>query len=323
MTDLDLVWTVPTVADVPAWTELFAAVEAEDRLGEVLAEEDVGSVLELSYFDAPRDGRLLWSPDGELVASGTVVCTPSARQWRIGLSGTVRPSWRGRGIGTALVKWQVERGLEVAAERLREAVLPAWLEVEAPEEDTSRNALFAEHGFSPVRYYLEMRRPLAEPIPDVAVPRGLSLVPFDPARDAAVRDAHNEAFLDHWGSTGLDAETWAMWVSGHHEFRPDLSFIVLDGEEIAGYAMNSVHPKDWPTLGFTEGWTHQLGVRRPWRGRGVARALLHATFTAFVAEGLEFAALDVDAENPTGALALYSGMGYARDRCRVAWGRDV
>lgn len=323
-------WAVPTVDDVPAWTELFAAVEAEDRLGEVLGEEDVGSVLALSYFDAARDGRLLWSPERELVASGTVVCFPSTRHRRIGLSGTVRPSWRGRGVGTALLTWQIERGLELAAELARaargeaaSAEIAAWLEVEAPEEDTGRNALFTDHGFSPLRYYLEMRRPLGEPFPEVAVPGVLSLVPFDPKRDADVRDAHNEAFLDHWGSTGLDAETWAMWVSGHHDFRPDLSFMVVDGDEIAGYALNSVHPNDWPELGFTEGWTHQLGVRRPWRGKGVARALLHATFNAFATEGLEFATLDVDSENPTGALALYLGMGYARDRCRVAWGRDV
>ena len=173
----ELEWTVPTVADVPAWTELFAAVEAEDRLGEVLGEEDVGSVLGLSYFDAARDGRLLWSPEGELVASGTVVCFPSTRHRRIGLSGTVRPSWRGRGVGTALVTWQIERGLELAAESAAVSPLEAWLEVEAPEEDAVRNELFTEHGFSPLRYYLEMRRPLAEPIIDVAVPGGLSLVP--------------------------------------------------------------------------------------------------------------------------------------------------
>src|SRR4051794_22519159 len=319
----ELVWSAPTVADVPAWTELFAAVEAEDHLGEVLAEEDVGSVLGLSYFDAARDGRLLWTPEGELVASGIVECRPSTRHHRVGLPGTVRPSWRGRGIGSALLTWQVERGLQLAAELGKESRLEGWLELEAPEGDAVRSELFADHGFTPLRYYLEMRRPLNEPIAEVALPAGLTLEPFDRARDADVRVAHNEAFLDHWGSTGLDEETWGLWVSGHHDFRPDLSFVVYDGEQIAGYALNSVHPNDWPLLGFTEGWTHQLGVRRPWRGRGVARALLHATFTAFRAEGLEFAALDVDAENPSGALALYLGMGYARDRCRVAWGRDL
>ena len=58
---------------------------------------------------------------------------------------------------------------------------------------------------------------------------------------------------------------------------------------------------------------------RPWRGRGVAKSLLGATAAAFAREGLDFAALDVDAENPSGALALYEGQGYSRDKTRVAW----
>jgi len=145
----------------------------------------------------------------------------------------------------------------------------------------------------------------------------------DAAADEATRAAHNDTFRDHWGATGLDRETWTTWVTGHHSFRADRSFLVLDAGEIAGYALNSLHPADWPGLGFREGWTHQLGVRRRWRGRGVAKALLHATMRAFAADHLDFAALDVDADNPTGALALYEGVGYRRDRCRVAWAHPL
>ena len=95
------------------------------------------------------------------------------------------------------------------------------------------------------------------------------------------------------------------------------------GEEVAGYAINATHRAEWDALGFSEAWTHQLGVRRAWRGRGIARALLAASMRAFADDGLEFAALDVDAENPTGALALYLGMGYERDRTRVLWARQL
>jgi len=174
-----------------------------------------------------------------------------------------------------------------------------------------------------------MRRPLDATIPEPVVPDGLQLVPFEPGMEESTRQAHNEAFRDHWGSSPIDDETWMTWVTGHRDFRADLSFVMTDGttdsatNEVAGYAINAAHPNDWPALGFTEAWTHQLGVRRPWRGRGVARALLAASMRAFQQVGLEFAALDVDAENPTGALALYQGMGYVRDRSRVAWARQL
>ena len=98
---------------------------------------------------------------------------------------------------------------------------------------------------------------------------------------------------------------------------------MFDGDDIAGYVLNSIHPDDWPGLGFTEGWTHQLGVRRPWRGAASRPSCSTSSAAAFAADGLDFATLDVDAENPTGALGLYESQGYHRDRTRVAWSLPV
>ena len=52
-----------------------------------------------------------------------------------------------------------------------------------------------------------------------------------------------------------------------------------------------------------------LGVRRPWRGRGVGRALLLHTFGEFHRRGVDRVSLGVDAENPTGATRLYESVG--------------
>ena len=201
---------------------------------------------------------------------------------------------------------------------------PGWLEIGASEGDRPREELFAAFGFERLRFYFEMRRPLGELATSPrAVAPPLRIVPYDFAYDDAARAAHNEAFRDHFASHELDAETWHRWVTGHQAFRADCSYLVFDGDEIAGYVLNSIHPDDWPGLGFTEGWTHQLGVRRPWRGRGVATVLLDLSAAAFASEGLDFAALDVDAENPTGALGLYESQGYHRDKTRVAWSLPV
>jgi ribosomal protein S18 acetylase RimI-like enzyme len=77
------------------------------------------------------------------------------------------------------------------------------------------------------------------------------------------------------------------------------------------------------TRGFSEGYTDLLGVRREFRGLGIATALLADAMRRFAAEGLDVASLDVDSENPTGALALYLKMGYQPVNRSLAWDKSL
>jgi ribosomal protein S18 acetylase RimI-like enzyme len=305
--------------DLGAWADALAAIEAVDRTGEIVDREDLAAQLRLSYFEADLDSRLGWV-DGRVVAWGTVLCIPNDRNWRVMIAGAVVPEWRDRGLGSDLVAWQFERSRGVAAGR-GESV-PAWCELGASVEDEARAELFRMFDFAPTRYYPQMRRSLALP-PPVPPLDGLTLARFEPEHDDAVRLVHNEAFIDHFAPMPLDAESWRTWVTGDRHFRPDLSFVVFDEDEIVGYAMNFVYPDEWEALGFREGWTHQLGVRRRWRRRGVASALLDATAAAFAGEGLHQATLEVDAESLTGAFALYERRGYVRGRTWVLWTRPL
>jgi ribosomal protein S18 acetylase RimI-like enzyme len=53
-----------------------------------------------------------------------------------------------------------------------------------------------------------------------------------------------------------------------------------------------------------------IGVIPAWRGRRVASALLGHALHLFQAEGLQQAALEVDTQNPSGALGLYEKHGF-------------
>ena len=57
------------------------------------------------------------------------------------------------------------------------------------------------------------------------------------------------------------------------------------------------------------GWVGEIGVLATHRGRGIAGALLRRSFATFAARGFGRVMLNVDAENPTGATALYEGVG--------------
>ena len=49
---------------------------------------------------------------------------------------------------------------------------------------------------------------------------------------------------------------------------------------------------------------------RPWRGRGVARALIAASFPLLRERGMTEGALGVDTQNEFGALRLYERCGF-------------
>jgi ribosomal protein S18 acetylase RimI-like enzyme len=94
-------------------------------------------------------------------------------------------------------------------------------------------------------------------------------------------------------------------MTGYEGFDPSLFFLAMDGDEIAGI---SLCPPSAIGDG-TMGWVGTLGVRRPWRKRGLGLALLRHSFGEFYRRGMHKVGLGVDAENLTGALRLYENAG--------------
>jgi ribosomal protein S18 acetylase RimI-like enzyme len=66
-----------------------------------------------------------------------------------------------------------------------------------------------------------------------------------------------------------------------------------------------------------------LGVRRPWRRRGLALALLLHSFHELEARGMDRVALGVDAESLTGAVRLYEKAGMRVVRQSDTWEKPL
>jgi ribosomal protein S18 acetylase RimI-like enzyme len=90
---------------------------------------------------------------------------------------------------------------------------------------------------------------------------------------------------------------------GGERFDPELWFLACDGKEIAGVALNYYDEK------AETGWVDHLGVRRPWRRRGIGKALLLHTFGEFHRRGIRRVKLSVDSKSLTDAQHLYEGAG--------------
>lgn len=299
-------WRAIEAEDMDGWHDLIRRIAAVDKPGYVEQRADLERILASSADNPARDTLLGLDRDGVPRAYGYLVRTEGSD--KIHGAGGVDPQWRRRGIGAALLRWQQQR----ARERLLESGHgKGLLRFMAEEDNASHVALFHAAGATVVRYFTEMSRPLADGIPDVPLPEGLEYVTFNADISEALRQAHNEVFRDHWGSEERDTERWLHNVE-HPHFRADWTFAVMDtaAGEIAGYNIASYDPEGMNRHGYTEGYTELLGVRRNWRGLGLAPAMLGEAMRRYKASGMERAGLGVDTENPSGALGLYERLGY-------------
>jgi mycothiol synthase len=234
--------------------------------------------------------------------------------------GYVHPEFHGRGIGTAML-----RALEARAHEEMKLAAPdlrGFIHNGMPTGDTSARQLHEAEGYRLIRFFWHMEIELDEVPRTPEWPAGIELRPFAlEQQNHAVFEAHEEAFSDHWGHTPGTFERWQHHMTSREDFDPTLWFIAWDGNQIAGYSLCRYR------MGI--GWVGTLGVRRPWRKRGLGEALLLQSFGEFYKRGTKTIGLGVDAQNPTGATRLYLKVGmhaaneYVTYEKELRPGRDI
>jgi mycothiol synthase len=246
---------------------------------------------------------------GEAAGFGVVFANPEPLEKRQAyLELYVHPDYRGGGLD-AYFFGRLERfGRRKLADIGGD--LPAALRTGVEDSLEARLALVEKSGFRPVRYFYRMRRDLRRPIDSYNLPEGLTLRQYTTADELPLLEAFNESFADHWNFEPATIEDWQTWVVRTKEFRPEFSYLALDGEEIAGFLVSEVRGEENRRHGTNQSWIGELGTRRPYRRRGIASALLSISLHAFQAAGLDYAILGVDTENPTGALGLYERLSF-------------
>ncbi|MBI3745057.1 MAG: GNAT family N-acetyltransferase, partial [Chloroflexi bacterium] len=95
------------------------------------------------------------------------------------------------------------------------------------------------------------------------------------------------------------------------------------GDEVAGSVLNFVFSEENAALGLRRGWLEHVSIRRPWRRRGLASALMVRSLRRLRDLGLDEGALDTDAENLTGAVRLYEALGFRRVRTSARYHKPI
>jgi GNAT superfamily N-acetyltransferase len=177
---------------------------------------------------------------------------------------TVEPA-RGNGVGSALLEalagWA--RGL-------------GYAELMGPIKETDDLSLAwaARRGFAEVgrnsRLVLDLT---AIDAPAVSAPDGIEIVTWAerPELAAGMYEVAREAYPDVPGEEDAELASFEEWLSMDMQGagdRPEATFVALAGDEVVAYAKLALSLTR-PTVALHD----MTGVRRAWRGRGIANAL--------------------------------------------------
>jgi mycothiol synthase len=290
----------PSAEDAGAVAELKRSVEVARHGVSDVTVDHVREEWALPRLDLGSDAWLVEDAAG--LVAGYGFCWVEAPPGDIFVELVVAPPRRGLGLSGVLLAFGERRAEELfrAAAPERDGSLGTW----AFEGDEGRRRLYAERGFAHIRSFLRLGRDLGPAVEEPEWPAGITVAGFRRDRDeTAVHAAGEEAFRDHFRPEEMDLPEWIEFRFSRSDLDLGLWWVAWDGDEVAGSVV-AVET----SLG---GYVDELFVRRPWRGRGLGRALLLQACAELRRRGRALAYLGVDSENPTGAAQLYSSAGFS------------
>ena len=284
----------PTPGDLDAVAAVLIADDLDDA-GEVVLDADfLLTWWNRSDFELATDAWVIVDDADAIVAYGQVMRDEPGI---VGSWGIVHPAQRGRGLGPLLLDRIEDRADQLLAEapdpRFRHSVNAG---------DRAAASMLRLRGLHPVRHFWHMGIDLTGRVDPGHLPEGIEIGGIEPPTDLpAMHGVLTAAFAQDWGYHPDPFDRWAEDYASGPNYDPTLWLIARDGRTTVG-ALTANASGD-------HGWIGEVGVLATHRGRGIAGALLRRSFSTFAARGVGRVMLNVDAENPTGATALYEREG--------------
>lgn len=312
-------------ADYPGMVAANQATRDAAGIQEVITVEGMANTYAHLTNSDPDGDVLVVERDGVVVGYARV-------EWRDQADGTrgfvsvclLHPDHRRQGIGTAMLGWCEARSAANAVALPDHATVPSLMEAFAQGAEAGAVALLERSGWTRSGHGYDMVRPTLDHIPEVAMPAGLVVRPIgmDAASRRAVWEAAAEAFRDERLEPEWSEEDWLRELADPNE-DPSLWVVAFDGQEIAGAVRGKIDPAENAHHGRERGIAASVFTRRPWRRRGLARALLARCLVRLRDHGMTSAWLGVDGLNPNQAMTLYGSLGFETASMSIDWTKPL
>ncbi len=245
-------------------------------------------------LELDKDYRVALDQEGQLIGYADLGAHPDPKYWldlRVPMSS-------GDETRDALIGWGEERARERAGGQ-DGALVRAF----AYEPDEPEKWALERHGYELIRHSYRMRIDFDADPPQPEWPEGVTVRPAIEADLETAYETQMETFEDSWEHAREPYEEWSHWMV-EEDLDLALWFVAEENDEVAAIALTKPHDAEEGL-----GWVRVLGVRRPWRRRGLGRAILLHVFQEYRRRGFHGVGLGVDAESLTGANRLYENAG--------------
>ncbi len=297
------------------------ASKEEDNLEGTLTVEDLENAWSHLTNCDPEKDILIVEKDGEAIGTGrNFWIKEHSGPHRYVFYAQLKPEWRGKGIRKAMVSHFENRLSEIAKNHKSDE---KFYEVTILETENEMKAILENAGYEIARYGANMVRPNLEDIPNLELPKGLELRRPEPKDYKRIFMAHIDAFRESWGFSEHDWDEEFVKFKNGKLFQPELWQIAWDADVVAGQVKPFILEDENEEMGRKRAYIEFISTSKPYRRKGLARALIAKALRRVKEEGMEEAALGVDTENVHGALDLYRKLGFRKDKLWITYRKPL
>jgi len=284
-----------TRADVSATIAMVNACEVHDSGEPMWEAADLLSEMQTEGFELAQDSIGVF--EGDQIVGWAIVLTRRSA-WI-----DVHPDARGRGIGTWLRKWSVDRANQRGFDQVGQTI-------DDRRKEVAKTLVAAGYQSRRTSWLLRIQHTTRPHNP--TPPSGIELRPFRTSDDPKVFTMFEDAFSEFRDRPSASVAWWRATTVARQGFAPDDLVVAFDGHRIVGGAF---------LIDSAEVWVDKLAVHREYRRRGIARALLQTAFQRSFDRGYRRTSLSTDSN--TGALTLYERLGMTVHRSFTYYALDL